>query len=146
MEKIKISFEPTEIWNHEDFRQFIKSIKENSYCEFEYELAIITTNDNSTYINALADQLEIPAERVYMCTNDSTKIGIIALNSDIHCDGEQTIINTLKPNTNVNTFGILVDRKIDYLNMGFKYVKDLDRWTMAIIRERTDSCEKTKPC
>ena len=28
MEKIKISFEPTDIWNNEDFRQLIKAITE----------------------------------------------------------------------------------------------------------------------
>lgn len=146
MEKIKVSFEPTEIWNHEDFRQLIKGIKEKTYCEFEYELWIITTNDSLPYINALASQLEIPNERVKMCLNESTKVGIITLNTDIHFDGEQSIINTLKPITSVDTVGILVDRKIDYPGMGLKYIKNLDTWTTAIVRERNDSCEKTKPC
>ena len=63
MEKIKVSFEPTEIWNHEDFRQLIKALKENDYSSkgFEYELWIITTNDSLAYINALATQLYIPS-------------------------------------------------------------------------------------
>jgi len=148
MEIIKVSFEPTDIWNQEDFRQLIKAIKENDYSHkgFEYELWIITTNDSFAYINALATQLDIPTERVVMCLNDSTKVGIIILNSDIHFDGDQVIINTLRPNTTLNPVGILVDRKIDYPGMGLKYIKNLDTWTMAIIRERGDECEKTKPC
>jgi len=148
MEIIKVSFEPTDIWNHEDFRQLIKALKENDYSHkgFEYELWIITTNDSLAYINAIASQYDIPPERVKMCLNDSTKVGIIILNSDIHFDGDQVIINTLRPNTTLLPVGILVDRKIDYPGMGLKYIKNLDTWTMAIVRERGDECEKTKPC
>ncbi len=146
MEKIKVSFEPTEIWNHEDFRQLIKGIKENDYSNkgFEYELWIITTNDSFVYINAIADQYGIPPERVQMCLNDSTKVGIIILNSDIHFDGDQVIINTLKPNTTVEAVGILVDRKIDYPGIGLKYIKNFDTWTMAILRDRNG--DKTTSC
>jgi hypothetical protein len=148
MEIIKISFDPTDIWNQEDFRQLIKAIKENDYSHlgFKYELWIITTNDSLNYINAIASQFDIPSERVQMCLNDSTKVGIIILNSDIHFDGDQVIINTLRPNTTLNSVGILVDRKIDYPGMGLKYIKNLDTWTMAIMREREVDCEKTKPC
>lgn len=143
MEKIKISFEPNEIWNNGDFRQLIKAIKENDYCskEFEYELWIITTNDTLNYINAIANQFEIPSDRVIMCLNDTTKVGLITLNTDIHFDGEQTIITALSPTSVV---GILVDRKVDYPAIGLKYVKDLDTWTTAILRDRDG--EKTKPC
>jgi len=144
MEIIKVSFDPTEIWNHEDFRQLIKAINENDYSHlgFEYELWIITTNDSLAYINALATQLDIPPERVQMCLNDSTKVGIIILNSDIHFDNDQVIINTLRPNTTLQPVGILVDRKIDYPGMGLKYIKNLDTWTMAIMRERNDDEKK----
>ncbi len=143
MEKIKISFEPNEIWNNGDFRQLIKAIKENDYCSkgFEYELWIITTNDTLNYINAIANQFEIPSDRVIMCLNDTTKVGLITLNTDIHFDGEQTIITALSPTSVV---GILVDRKVDYPAIGLKYVKDLDTWTTAILRDRDG--EKTKPC
>lgn len=143
MEKIKISFDPTDAWNHEDFRQLIKALKENDYSSkgFEYELWIITTNDSLNYINAIASQFEIPQDRVKMCLNNSTKIGIIALNSDIHFDIDNVIINTISV---TKVIGILVDRKIDYPGMGFKYIKDLDTWTVAILRERNG--EKTKPC
>ena len=143
MEKIKVSFEPTDIWNHEDFRQLIKGIKENDYSSkgFEYELWIITTNDSLNYINAIASQFDIPTDRVQMALNDSTKVGLIVANTDIHFDGEQTIITALDPTTAV---GILVDRKIDYPGMGLKYIKNLDTWTMAILRDRDG--EKTKPC
>lgn len=143
LEKIKISWEPTNIWNHEDFRQLIKGIKENDYCSkgFEYELWIITTNDNYNYVNAIAQQFEIPFGRVIMCLNDASKVAAIALNADIHFDGEQTIITDVNATTAV---GILVDRKIDYPGMGLKYIKNLDTWTIAILRERNG--EKTKPC
>lgn len=143
MEKIKISIEPTEIWNNGDFRQLITDMANGKFndCDKEYELWIITTNDSLPYINALASQLNIPTERVQMCLNDSTKVGIIVLNTDIHMDGEQTIITAVNATTAV---GILVDRKIDYPGMGLKYIKNLDTWTEAILRERNG--EKTKPC
>lgn len=144
MEKIKISFEPDTIWNHEDFRQLIKGIKENDYSHlgFEYELWIITTNDSLNYINAIAQQFNISSDKVIMCLNDASKVAVIALNTDIHFDGEQSIISTLKPNTIVDAVGILVDRKIDYPGMGLKYIKNLDTWTMAIMRERNGDAEK----
>lgn len=143
MEIIKLSFEPTEIWNHQDFRDLITNIKNGNYndCDKEYELWIITTNDSLPYINALATQLDVPTDRVQMCLNDSTKVGIIALNSDIHFDGEQTIITAVNATSVV---GILVDRKIDYPGMGLKYIKNLNTWTEAILRERNG--DKTKPC
>lgn len=143
MEKIKLSFEPTEIWNNGDFRQLITDMANGKFndCDKEYELWIITTNDSLPYINALATQLNIPTSRVQMCLNDSTKVGIIVLNTDIHMDGEQTIITAINATTAV---GILVDRKIDYPGMGLKYIKNLDTWTEAILRERNG--EKTKPC
>lgn len=146
MEKIKVSFEPTDIWNDGDFRQLIKAVKENNYSSkgFEFELWIITTNDSLNYINEIASQFEIPQSNVQMALNDSTKIGLIVLNSDIHFDGNQVIINTLSPNTSVKSVGILVDRKIDYPGMGLKYIKNFDTWTTAIMRERDG--EKTKPC
>jgi hypothetical protein len=138
MEIIKVSFEPTDSWNHEDFRQLIKAISENDYSSrgFEFELWIITTNNSLVYINAIAEQFKIPPERVKMCLNESTKVGLIVLNSDIHFDNDQLVLNTLRPYTTVNPAGILIDRKIDYPGMGFKYIKNLDTWTMAIMRER----------
>jgi len=138
MEKIKVSFEPTDIWNHEDFRQLIKATKENDYSSkgFEYELWIITTNSSLIYINAIASQFDIPTDRVVMCLNDTTKVGIITLNTNIHFDGDQVIITTLDPTPVV---GILIDRKIDYPGMGFKYIKNLDTWTTAILRERNEN-------
>ena len=143
MEKIKVSFEPTESWNHEDFRQLIKGIKENDYCSkgFEYELWIITTNDTFNYIDAIAQQFSIPSDRVIMCLNDASKVAAIALNTNIHFDGEQTIITDVNATIAV---GILVDRKIDYPGMGLKYIKNLDTWTTAILRDRDG--EKTRPC
>jgi hypothetical protein len=146
MEIIKVSFEPTDSWNHEDFRQLIKAISENDYSSkgFEFQLWIITTNNSLVYINAIADQFKIPTERVQMCLNESTKVGLIVLNSDIHFDNDQSVLNTLRPYTTVNPAGILIDRKIDYPGMGFKYIKNLDTWTMAIMRERNG--DETNVC
>lgn len=143
MEKIKLSFEPDTIWNNGDFRQLITDMANGKFndCDKEYELWIITTNDTFNYINAIAQQFDIPSDRVIMCLNDTTKVGLIVLNSDIHFDGEQTIITALNPTTSV---GILVDRKIDYPGMGLKYIKNLDTWTIAILRDRDG--EKTRPC
>jgi hypothetical protein len=79
-----------------------------------------------------------------MCLNESTKVGLIVLNSDIHFDNDQSVLNTLRPYTTVNPAGILIDRKIDYPGMGFKYIKNLDTWTMAIMRERNG--DETNVC
>lgn len=146
MEIIKVSFEPTDSWNHEDFRQLIKAVSENDYSSkgFEFELWIITTNNSLVYINAIADQFKIPPERVKMCLNESTKVGLIVLNSDIHFDNDQSVLKTLRPYTTVNPAGILIDRKIDYPGMGFKYIKNLDTWTTAIVRERNG--DETNVC
>ena len=144
MEIIKVSFDPNEIWNHGDFRQLIANISNGFYNEsrFEYELWIITTNSNLNYINAIARQLKVPVERTIMALNDSSKVGLITLNSDIHFDVEYTIIHALDPTT---VKGIFVDRKIAYPAMGLKYIQDLDKWTAIILRERNDG-EKITPC
>lgn len=147
MEKIKISFDPTDTWNREEFRNLITNMKNGWYdkdCKVEYELWIITTNDNSNYINTLATQLDIPEERVILCVDNTTKVGQIVTNADIHLDIDQIIVNALISTT---IAGILVDNKIAYEAIGFKYVADITKWTKAILRERMDDgCEKTKPC
>lgn len=144
MEIIKISFDPTEIWNHGDFRHLITNINNGFYDDsrFKYELWIITTNNSLPYINALADQLKIPTERTLMCLNESSKVGLITLNTDIHFDSEYTVIHALEP-TKVK--GIFVDRKIAYPAMGLKYIQDLDKWTAIILRERNNG-EKVQNC
>lgn len=147
MEVIKLSFEPTDAWNREEFRHLIYNIKNKLYdkdCQYEYELWIITTNDSTTYINALASQLDIPTDRVILCVDDTTKVGQIVLNTDIHLDINQSIITALNPTT---VAGILVDNKIAYQAIGLKYIQDITRWTNAILRDRlTDEGEKIKPC
>lgn len=145
MEKIKLSFELTDIWNRVEFRQLITNIKNKMYdtCDLEYELWIISTNDNPTFVNTVADQLEIPSDRVILCADDSTKIGQIAINSDIHLDGYQLIITALNV---TSVHGILVDNKIAYDAIGYKYVQDLDRWTKIILRQRSGGNIEAESC
>jgi len=148
MEIIKVSFDPTEAWNREEFRNLIKLIRtesmdgwildeDNNRCgkTFEYELYIITSNTNSVYINVIAGQLDIIPERIIMCVDDDTKIEEIILTSDIHLDYNQIIITALE-NTAVK--GILVDNKIAYQAIGLKYIQDLNKRTMEIVRERNN--------
>jgi len=141
MEKIKVSFEPTDIWNREEFRHLIDRMKQGIYNDVskEYELWIITTNSSLIFINALASQLEIPVERTIMALNDTTKIGLINLNSNIHFDGDYSIIHALEPTL---VRGILVDQKIVPDAIGFKYIQDLTKWTEVILRERNGDEKK----
>lgn len=138
MEKIKVSIELTDNWNREEFRQLVYNIKNKLYdtCDVEYELWIITTNNNSTYVNAVAEQLEVPESRVILCLTDSTKVGQITTNVDIHFDNTEPIVQAVTLNGKI--WGILVDRKLDYQRLGFKYISDFKRFSEIILRARKD--------
>lgn len=146
MEKIKVSLELNDIWNREDYRQLCYNIKNKLYdtCDVEYELWIITTNDSPIYVNTIAGQLAIPPDKIILCINEGVKIGQIVLNTDIHFDGDYTVINSLKP-TMVK--GIMVDVKLDYQKIGYKYISDFGKYSDLILRERLgEDGDKTKPC
>ena len=138
MEKIKVSIELTDNWNREEFRQLVYNIKNKLYDtnNVEYELWIITTNDTSSYVYAVAEQLNVPQDRVILCLTDSTKVGQIITNKDVHFDNKETIVQAVTLNGSI--WGILVDRKLDYYNLGFKYITDFKRFSEAILRKRQD--------
>lgn len=135
MEIIKVSFEPTDAWNREEFRQLIYNIKHKFYdnCNVEFELWIISTNENPLYINTIASQLDIPSNKVILCTDDTTKVGQIVLNTNIHFDTEQVIIDPLDGKV---VWGVLVDRKLDYQKLGLKYISNFGRFSEIILKER----------
>lgn len=135
MEIIKVSLELNDTWNREEFRQLIHNIQYKLYdnCNVEFELWIITTNDNPIYVNTIASQLDIPNGRVILCANDSTKLGQIILNTDIHFDADQIIIEPLDGKT---VWGVLVDRKLDYQKLGLKYISNFARFSEIILKER----------
>jgi hypothetical protein len=146
MEKIKVSLELTDIWNREDYRQLCYNIKNKLYdtCDVEYELWVITTNDNPMYVNAVAGQLGIPPDKIIFCTNNSVKIGQIVLNTDIHFDGDNSVVSGLEVTT---VEGILVDVKLDYQKIGYKYISDFGKYSDMILREKLgEDGDKTKPC
>jgi len=137
--KINVSIEPIDNMNRGEFLNLLKAISENTYCDFELVLYIITTSTDTDFIDRVAEKYNIPNTRVIYCADDTIKISEIESNVNIHFDSNYSIINSLK---NSNVWGIFVDSKPSLPQNGFKYIKDFDTAVTAIMREYNEENKK----
>ena len=127
-DKIKVSFEITDVWNRFDYRSFIRSLETNirndvlelnKNCNLEFFL--ISNNNSSQYIYLVGTQLGLNDGTHTIVTNfRQDKVdAIIANNIDIHFDGDNKIIDMLEA---TDTLGVLVDYVQDRFHVRQNYV------------------------
>lgn len=128
MNKIKVGFEVTDIYNKGDFRIFIKQILENP----NYEVWIISNDDTTAYIYAVGEQLGIPTNRVIVTNFTQDKIQAIIDNGiNVYFENLEYVVVQIDETTNCNC--ILVNSAIPnkfYARPGYqvefsRYVEEL---------------------
>lgn len=140
MDKIRISFELTDSWNREEFRQLIRIMMFNPivYCkrpDTQIELFIISNNDSSAYVYKIATQLGLnDGTHTILVNFRQDKVNaIVANNIDIHFDEDSLTITMLEPTL---TNGILVRSITDPYHVTMKYVVEFQDILKTIINEK----------
>lgn len=133
MNKYKISFEVSDNYNNGGFRNFVKYLLSDS----KYEVFIISNDDSSTYINAIAQVLNIPTDHVKICNFSDDKLNQISVNDiDIHFDNLQSFV-ILVDNT-TNAYGILVSSAENKFNSEPQYMTDFNQILKQIDRDNEE--------
>ncbi len=82
--KLKISFEVTDIWNREEFRELIKLLFRDPVtgckCEVEQdqiEMFLISNNDSTPYIQTIGKQLGLDSAHIIVTNLDRIRLALL---------------------------------------------------------------------
>jgi hypothetical protein len=128
--QLNISFEITDNWDIEGFRNFIKMLMSDDL----YNIFIISNDDSSANITAVGNKLGLPQNQIIICNFTNDKINNISNNNiDIHFDNLQSIILLVDETTNAH--GILVTPNLNKFYLVPDYIITFDNIVKRIINE-----------
>ena len=127
--KFRVSFEVTDNWTIQGFRNFIKVLLSD---ENTFDVYIISNDDNSSYILKTGQNLSMDANHVKICNFESDKLQLIeSLNIDIHLDNLQSFVIKIDELT-PSSHGVLVTKNLNKYYLKPDYVLVFDRLMMEI--------------
>jgi len=127
--KFRVSFEVTDNWTIQGFRNFIKVLLSD---ENTFDVYIISNDDNSSYILKTGQNLSMNADHVKICNFESDKLQLIeSLNIDIHLDNLQSFVMKIDELT-PSSHGVLVTKNLNKYYLKPDYVLVFDRLMMEI--------------
>lgn len=127
--KFRVSFEITDNWSIQGFRNFIKVLLSD---ENTFDVYIISNDDNSSYILKTGQNLSMDSDHVKICNFESDKLQLIeTLDIDIHLDNLQSFVMKIDELT-PNSHGILVTKNLNKYYLKPDYVLVFDRLMMEI--------------
>lgn len=127
--KFRVSFEITDNWTIQGFRNFIKVLLSD---ENTFDVYIISNDDNSSYILKTGQNLSMDANHVKICNFESDKLQLIeSLNIDIHLDNLQSFVIKIDELT-PSSHGVLVTKNLNKYYLKPDYVLVFDRLMMEI--------------
>lgn len=128
MAKLKVSFEITDNYDIEGFRNFIKGLTSNTE---QYEVYIISNDDNSVLINTIGTNLGLNEDHIIVCNFTEDKIQAIEDNNiNIHLDNLQSVILLVDETT--EGYGVLVTPNLNKYYLIPDYVITFDRLVTRI--------------
>ncbi len=123
-EKYRVSFEISNNWEVEGFRNFIKLLLSD---DTSYEVFLISNDDSSAHIIKTGQLLKLDNDHVIICNFADDKFKAIKdLNIDIHLDNLQSFVNTID-NFTENTHGILVTKNLNKYELRPDYIIVFER-------------------
>jgi hypothetical protein len=127
---IRVSFEITDNWEIEGFRNFIKILMSDD----SYDVFIISNDDSSAYITKTGENIGLPTENVIICnfTADKTQ-AIIDNRIDIHFDNLQSFILLVDETT--DAYGVMVTYNLNKYYLRPDYVITFERLIAQIIKD-----------
>lgn len=127
--KFRVSFEVTDNWTIQGFRNFIKVLLSD---ENTFDVYIISNDDNSSYILKTGQNLSMDADHVKICNFERNKLQLIeSLNIDIHLDNLQSFVIKIDELT-PSSHGVLVTKNLNKYYLKPDYVLVFDRLMMEI--------------
>lgn len=152
MNKLKIAFDPATTWDYELFRNLIKDMFNDN---LEIDLYLVTTNDDSTFINDVAIEIGgMETNRIFQLADTNTLINTLANNNiliflspdnQVVTDIYNTIPLLLNYNNITGCEGILVGNILDTFKLQPKYITILQFWIKQI-EKYTSSGREAENC
>lgn len=129
IKSLNVSFEITDNWEVEGFRNFIKLLMSDD----NYNIFIISNDDSASYITKTGTNLGLPTSNVIICnfTNDKTQ-AIIDNNINIHFDNLQSFILLVDETT--DAYGILVTHLLNKYYLRPDYQLVFERYVAELIK------------
>ena len=125
---IKISFDPTNVWNREDFRLFLKSLMDDDKVVIPFEFFIVTEETNTVLVEAWAEEAGIDVDNIIYSISQANKLVDLELEGiDIHFDSEQSNIKYIEDNTVTTVKPILVNYLRNTYDQEMKYIQVFKR-------------------
>lgn len=131
MNKLRIAFDPTTIWDREDFRNIVKDLVKNP----EVEVYIVTKNTSTSLINTVVSVSEMDPNKVYQVLNNDTVVTKLdMLQIQIYMSGDNPLIRLVDAHSGSST-GVLVNDIVDNNRSQMMYITKLQFWIKTIARE-----------
>lgn len=120
---IKVSFEITDNWEIDGFRNFIKMLLSDTD---NYEVYLISNDDSSAYITTVGTQLGLDSNHVLITNFTNDKIDAINNNNiQIHIDNLQSFILLVDETT--DAYGVLVTKLLNKYYLTPDYIITFNR-------------------
>ncbi len=142
--KIKVGFDPTTIWDKQDFRDFIKLLV--SYPD-NYDVYIVTTNSDTNYITDVAleaggidlttNVFQVPNNSAVVAKLSVLKVLIHLANDNVLVNFINTSIGPLQLNKN-NVTGcqaLITNNIVNTYDVRMKYLTFFDFWVEQINKQ-----------
>lgn len=131
---IKVSFEITDNYDIEGFRNFIQALLEDE----AYDVYLISNDDVSMYILKTADNLGMDSEKVIITNFQNDKIQAIQNNNiDIHIDNLQSTVLLVDELT--DAYGVLVTPNLNRFYLEPDYIISFN----SLVRRLQNGQEET---
>lgn len=136
MNKLRVSFEIKTSWENEDYRLFIKKLKQND----SIELFMLTIETDQDKIDAAQAYLDLSSSNITQYADNTTKdAGIIANQIQIHFDNDAEFAEDLSNHTDPKIWGIYVARIYNRFELKMRYAYQFDIIVKYFINAET-SC------
>jgi hypothetical protein len=132
MSIIKVSFEVTDNYNRADFRNYIKFLMS---MDTKFEVFIVSDDPAANYIDAVGEQMSIPAANRVVCADDDAKIDAINNNNiAIHLDNIESFVERVE--TETPSYGVLVNALYDKYEVKLRYIVKFQRAVENVLIDR----------
>ncbi len=139
--KIKFSFDPTEAWNNLFFREFIQAFVLDTE---NYEVYLVTTNQDGTFINDVVTELGMDVNNVFQLTTNSAVVArLTTLKSLIYLAADNVVCNLvnntipiqLNPNNVVGCQALVLNNIVDPYRAQQKFITYFHFWVDQINKQ-----------
>lgn len=142
--KLRIAFDPTNIWDYEDFRLLIRDMTLNdTETNNQIEVYLLTLNTDTDYIDKVTTESGVETSNVFQFTSESALASKITNdNINIFLGGDQTLIDYINTNDPISLVendvtgcqAITVIALLDTYKLQNKYVTQLQFWIKQILK------------